>query len=133
MQGDAITEAAVAEMLDDGEVQRHLRRARCIYRERRDLFVDLLRETFGAQLEFEVPGGGVALWVRARDIDMTVWSAAALRHRVAFQSGEHFDFHSRPLAAARLGFAPLDKAELREAVRRLRTALDDVQPRRYSA
>ncbi len=133
MQGDAITEAAVAEMLDEGEVQRHVRRARCIYRDRRALFIELLRQGFGAQLEFDVPNGGVALWVRASDIDMSAWATAAVRHKVAFQSGEHFDFNSRPVRAARLGFACLDNAELREAVRRLRTALDDVQPRRYSA
>ena len=133
MQGDAITEAAVAEMLEDGEVQRHVRRVRCVYRDRRDRLVDLLRQTFGARLEFDVPDGGVALWVRAADLDMSAWAAAALRHKVAFQSAEHFDFQSRPLPAARLGFACLDDAELREAMRRLRTALDDLEPRRYSA
>jgi GntR family transcriptional regulator / MocR family aminotransferase len=133
MQGDAITEAAVAEMLEDGEVQRHVRRVRCVYRDRRDLFVDLLRKTFGSQLEFDLPDGGVALWVRAADVDVSAWATAALGHKVAFQSGEQFNFHSRPLPAARLGFACLDNTELREAVRRLRTALDDLQARRYSA
>ena len=133
MQGDAITEAAVAEMLEDGEVQRHVRRVRCVYRDRRDLLVDLLRQTFGDRLGVDVPDGGVALWVRAADLDVSAWVAAALRHKVAFQSAEHFDFHSRPLPAARLGFACLDRAELREAVRRLRTALDDQLTRRYSA
>jgi GntR family transcriptional regulator/MocR family aminotransferase len=48
LQGDCATEAAVAEMLEEGEVHRHVRRVRRVYRSRRDLLADLLRAAFGA-------------------------------------------------------------------------------------
>ena len=130
MQGDSVTEAAVAELLDDGEVQRHLRRGRGVYRERRDLLVTLLREAFGTELEFAVPAGGIALWVKVHGVDVERWARAALARRVAFQTGREFAYDGRIRPYARLGYASLDADELRTAVGHLRAALDSVLQRR---
>jgi GntR family transcriptional regulator / MocR family aminotransferase len=124
MQGDAITEAAVAEMLEDGEVQRHVRRVRGVYKTRRDLLASLLRGAFGSRLAFDVPDGGVALWARTSGIDVEAWARRALERDVAFQTAGEFSFHGAHPSAARLGFACLDGDELREAVRRLRCAVE---------
>src|SRR4029450_12874138 len=48
VQGDLTLEAALAELIEDGEIQRHVRRVRQTYRARRDLFVKLLRESLGS-------------------------------------------------------------------------------------
>lgn len=131
MQGDAATEAAVAEMLEDGEVQRHVRRVRRVYRARRDLLVTLLREAFGSALDFHVPTGGIALWVRAgAAVDVDAWSRAALERGIAFQTARAFSFDRRARPFARLGYACLDGDELRTAVARLRSAFADVSKRR---
>jgi GntR family transcriptional regulator / MocR family aminotransferase len=133
LQGDCATEAAVAEMLEDGEVQRHVRRVGRIYRLRRDTLAELLRDTFGDRLAFAVPSGGVALWLRASAIDVESWARTALERGVAFQTARAFRFDSRPQPYARLGYACLDADELREAVRRLRCAMDALRPRDSSA
>jgi GntR family transcriptional regulator / MocR family aminotransferase len=131
MQGDAVTEAAVAEMLEEGEVQRHVRRVRRVYGTRRDLLVTLLRQAFGDDVEFTIPGGGVALWIHARGaVDVDAWARAAIDRGVAFQTARSFSSDGRRRPFARLGFACLDGNELREAVGRLRLALDDLSTRR---
>lgn len=130
MQGDPAVDAAVAELLEDGEVQRHVRRVRQAYRVRRDLLISLLGDSFGGEMELTVPAGGVALWVRAANVDVDAWARAALRRGVAFQTAREFTFDRRPRPFMRLGYACLDPAELRLAVNRLETSRADVTPSR---
>jgi GntR family transcriptional regulator / MocR family aminotransferase len=123
-QGDQTVEAAVALLLEDGELQRHVRRARRHYAERRRVFASLLEEQLGSALSFHVPNGGIAIWARlARGVDGEDWSARALAQGVALQLTRHFAFDGRPRPYLRLGFAGLNPSELEQAVQRLRRAL----------
>jgi GntR family transcriptional regulator / MocR family aminotransferase len=129
-QGDLPVEAAVAELLEDGEVQRHIRRARRIYEERRDLLVELLRSSLGSALAFDSPAGGTALWAKIdASIDVDAWYERGLTAGVAFQPARVFAVDGRSKNHARFGFAQLDPAELREAVKRLARALRPLKRR----
>ncbi len=121
-QGDAATEAAVAELMEDGEVQRHIRKTRWLYQERRDHCVELLRSAFGAKLEFVVPVGGMALWIRCHGPKGETWVTEARKLGVEFQLGKHLSV--RPVADefVRLGFAAVTPQEMNSAVDRLVTA-----------
>ena len=124
-QGDPAMEWALADLIEEGEVQRHARRVRRIYRARRDAFVDRLRSAVGEVLTFDVPRGGMAIWARAdRAIDVDSWAQRGLDRGVLFQTGRHFEFDGRKSQWVRFGFAALDDAEQDEAIRRLRSALD---------
>jgi GntR family transcriptional regulator/MocR family aminotransferase len=125
-QGDQAVECAVAEMIEDGEVQRHARRMRRIYQGRRDTLAEALTARLGGILSFALPAGGMALWARvAPAVDVERWSERARAAGVVFFPGRRFSFaaESRHRPFARLGFAALTEAELREAVRRLAGAL----------
>jgi GntR family transcriptional regulator/MocR family aminotransferase len=63
IQGDLATEAAIATLMDDGELQRHIARVRRVYANRREILANSLRRTFGDGVEFTLAGGGMALWV----------------------------------------------------------------------
>jgi GntR family transcriptional regulator/MocR family aminotransferase len=123
-QGDHAIEWAVAELMEDGEVERHIRRSRRAYQSRRGVLVEALKKAFGARLSFVVPAGGTALWARvAPDIDVSAWATRALAKGVAVQPGQEFAFDGRARPYLRLGFAQLEEAELEEAVRRMASAL----------
>src|SRR5438874_7979888 len=77
LQGDQVLEYAVAELLEEGEIQRHIRRVRREYATRRDVLVKALREHLAERITFEVPAGGIALWVRAIGVDVDVWARSA--------------------------------------------------------
>jgi DNA-binding transcriptional MocR family regulator len=62
-QGDQVTEMAVAETIETGELARHARRALNVYRGRRDAFASLLRAHFGELIRFDAPLGGLAFWI----------------------------------------------------------------------
>jgi GntR family transcriptional regulator/MocR family aminotransferase len=119
-QGDAATEAALAELLEDGEIARHIRKTRWIYQERRDRCVASLRETFDDRLQFDVPTGGMALWIRAKGVpNATAWLEQARKLGVDFQLGKPFS--ARPISDdyARLGFAVATPEEMERAVAHL--------------
>jgi GntR family transcriptional regulator/MocR family aminotransferase len=123
-QGDQVVECAVAELIEDGELQRHVRRMRRIYQGRRDALVARLHKRLGGALSFTVPAGGMALWAQADEgIDVEAWAARALKRGVLFNSAARFAFDGKPRPALRLGFAALSEAELDEGVRRIAAAL----------
>ncbi|HSB63388.1 MAG TPA: PLP-dependent aminotransferase family protein [Thermoanaerobaculia bacterium] len=123
VQGDLAVESAVAELIEDGELARHVRRVRRLYRERRDLLASALEAEFGSEVSFRVPTGGMALWVRAAEgLDVDRWASLAVEERVSFLPGRFFAFDDKPLPFFRLGFTGLAEAELLEAVKRLARA-----------
>jgi GntR family transcriptional regulator/MocR family aminotransferase len=128
MQGDPAMEAALAELIDEGEIQRHIRRAKRIYHARRDLMAELLTQRLGSSLDFTVPAGGIGLWARAApDIDVDLWSEKAYEHGVGFLTGRTFTMDGRPIPFVRLGFACLDEEELRHAINRMAASLADAR------
>jgi GntR family transcriptional regulator/MocR family aminotransferase len=114
--GNLIVEAAIADLLDDGHIQRHVRRARRIYHERRDALVDALERRL--PLRFEVPAGGLTLWAHAPGIDVDSWRERA-RDAVLFQTGRQFAFDGARTPYLRLGFGACTPRELDQAVQRL--------------
>ncbi|MGH7720771.1 MAG: PLP-dependent aminotransferase family protein, partial [Gemmatimonadaceae bacterium] len=116
VQGDHGLEEALAELLENGEVQRHIRRARRVYLGRRDALVGALRAQLDDALTFSVPSGGMAVWARATPgIDVDAWAARAAAKGVVFETGKHFALDGRSKPYVRLGFAALSEASLGEA------------------
>jgi len=123
-QGDAVLECAVAELLEDGEIQRHVRRTRRIYHERRDAMCRAVDEHFGDVLSYQRPAGGLALWAAvAPRIDLDLWQKRAIQKGVYFQLGRQFTFDGSAPQFARFGYATVDERELALAMRRLSQAL----------
>jgi GntR family transcriptional regulator / MocR family aminotransferase len=78
LQGDRVLEAAIADLLEDGLIQRHVRKMRRVYRARLDTLTTLLRRRLGDFLAFRRPEGGMAIWVRIRAAQvMAEWTRAA--------------------------------------------------------
>jgi len=120
--GDHVIEAAVAQLLDDGEVPRHINRLRRVYRKRRDAMVDALNSRLGSDITFTPPSGGMAVWVKT-EIDVEAWAASALAHGVAFHTGRRYTFDGMPIPYVRLSFAGLSEEHLEKAVSRMASAV----------
>ncbi|MEM9072673.1 MAG: PLP-dependent aminotransferase family protein [Myxococcota bacterium] len=121
-QGDLAVEAAIAELMEEGELQRHVFRMRKIYASRRNaLLAEVERQL--PIVSLTPPRGGMSLWGNARGVDVETWKANAATLGVRIRTARDFAFDGRPRAQLRLGFARLDEAQLAEAVRRLAKAL----------
>jgi len=124
IQGDLATEAAVASLIEDGELQRHVARVRRTYAGRREILASSLLKTFGEAVELRLAPGGMALWVRFRmAADVDAWSRRSVEHGVFWYTGRRYAFDGRPQPFARFSFAWLNERELPEAVRRMAAAL----------
>lgn len=122
--GDQILEQAVADLIEEGELQRHARKMRRAYEARRDALVTALRKELGGALTFELPAGGITLWARvARDVPLESWIERAHARGVAVTAARHFAVDGKPRPFIRLAYARYDERELADAVRRLRDAL----------
>lgn len=118
-QGDLPLEQAFASLIAQGDVRRHARKARRVYQARRDLFVTLLKEHLSDTVDFVVPAGGLAIWVKMREgLSAQQWSDYALRLGLAISPGARFTLDPiAPPEALRVGFASLDEQELCQAMR----------------
>jgi GntR family transcriptional regulator/MocR family aminotransferase len=115
-QGDRPMEAAVAELIEDGELERHVRRMRTAYLARRDALVEHLRTRLGSALTFDIPRGGISLWARvAPDIDIARWLAACAAKNIHISPGSRYTFAGDDPGAFRLVFSALTPAEIDRA------------------
>ncbi|HXR63671.1 MAG TPA: PLP-dependent aminotransferase family protein [Rudaea sp.] len=123
-RSDVAMECAIAELFEDGELLRHMRRMRRVYATRREVLAAALKHHLGGALTFHIPDGGMAIWARADDsIDPVGWQDAGEREGVLFHDARCYDLMQRQQPFLRLPFCYLDEDELNEAVRRMARAL----------
>lgn len=115
-QGDAPLEAALAELIRDGDLGRHARKARRVYRARRDLLVELLSAHLGDRVSFDLPAGGLALWLRCEEVSAEVWAKRAEQAGLALLPGTRFAFDRSETQAFRLGYGALEEGQIARAV-----------------
>lgn len=116
-QGDHPMEATVAELLEEGELQRHIRKMRGVYRSRRDFLARRLEAKLEGVLEWSMPSGGISLWAKVKKpIDLQRWLGRALTRGLSVQPGARYTFDGREPGALRLVFARFNEAELTRAV-----------------
>jgi GntR family transcriptional regulator / MocR family aminotransferase len=133
-QGDAAIECAIAELFEDGELQRHVRRMRRMYATRRDAFVAALRRHLGASIQFAIPQGGLAVWARIDDaVDVARWREACEREGVVIGDARSFDYRGGDTSHLRLAFGFHDVEELEDAVRCMARALQKLSASSTSA
>lgn len=99
----------------------HILEMRSALQRKCDVLSSALRESFGPSAEFEVPRGGMYLWVKLPEgVDSRDLEGPALREGIAFNPGP--DWSADPDAAAgyiRLCFALPSEQDIREGVEKL--------------
>ncbi len=121
--GSMLTEDAAAELIDDGELRRHARKATQAYAARRLAFAAALDAQLGELVSYRVPDGGLAFWLRfprIADLDRIEARAPALGLR--FASSRSFATGPAAARGLRLGFASLTEEEAAGALRLLARA-----------
>ncbi len=126
-QGNSVTELAASELLDSGEVKRHIRKSFKIYNERRTLLASLLRMELSSFIDFDVPDGGLAFWLRLKNNKKTEdIQELALKEKIRILPGAIFTLGTTNSHALRLGFGSLDDTELTIGIQRLKRVLKEI-------
>ena len=125
--GSTLNQLMVADLLADTEwFDAHIDTIASAYSLRAHALTSALDDEFGDSVEYTSPTGGMFCWVRLPGVDTSELLSVALSYGVAFVPGSAFAVDADLGDSARLSFATLKPDALREAVRRLRTATDDV-------
>ncbi|MCF0058008.1 PLP-dependent aminotransferase family protein [Dyadobacter sp. CY356] len=121
-QGDMLMEQALGELLEEREIQRHLKKALKIYQERRDSLCDLLTSELGDYVSFSAPPGGLSIWTNWKpELNLMRISKNCLvenlhlPHKLLYQTEN--------VTAMRLGFGNLSVEEMKIAVGILKNAI----------
>ena len=117
-QGDTILEQAVAELIAEGELKRHLKKAQKLYHQRRDRFCGLLENHFEDAMHFKIPAGGMAVWAEFNEsLSLPKLAENARKNGLLLGDGRNYDAWN--INATRMGFASLTMNEMEKAVEML--------------
>jgi len=123
LRGDNLIEEALAALIDSGDIDRHLKKSNKLFRERRDVFCDLLEEALGGLITFKKPDGGMAVWARfPKRYSLPKLSARAADLGLLISDGSSYRSPESTENGMRLGFASLTPAEIKEAIGLLQKA-----------
>jgi len=123
-QGDTLMEEAFATLFDTGEMDRHFRKSIKIYKERRNVFCDVLKQDFSDHTEFKVPEGGLAVWSHfGPAIDLVKMSKNAAANGLHISNGNFYKNEVFSTNGMRLGFASVDENEMQKAFEILKKSI----------
>lgn len=121
-QGDLMMEQALGELLNEGEIQRHLKKAQKVYHERRDLLCGLLETEFKDHCTYILPPGGLAVWTEWKtNFNLLKVSRECLKKSLYLP--QTLLFQTEKLSAVRIGFGNLNEAEIKRSVEILKESV----------
>lgn len=130
-QGDALLELTFAEFIKSGDLDRHIRKVLKIYEERRNVFCKLLSNELSEFLEFDIPKGGMAIWVKLKpEYTWEEVTIEALKQQLIIGDWQRYDMTKIGHNSLRIGFASYTIEEIYELIARLKRALISMKEKR---
>lgn len=121
-QGNNITELALADLMQRGEIKRHIRKMKKIYQLRRDHALTEFSRVFSGDVQIQPPAGGMALWVK---FQKSFTKGQALKLDELNMDTEHkFRQDDSSNRCIRFGFAALSEQEITSLIEKLNEVLN---------
>ena len=116
-QGDHILDNSMAALLNDGTIQRYLRKTLTVYQERRNFFCNLLQNELSNVVDFTIPEGGMTVWTKFdKSINLESLSQKAYAKGLYISDGKIHQYPNYNENAVRLGFASSSIEDLAKSV-----------------
>lgn len=117
--GDGYMQNALASLIREVELKRHLKKAKKIYHHRRDFLDRLLKEKLDTYVSYALPTGGMAIWIKVRsDLSVIQLSSNTNLKIIRIDKTQN---------AFRFGFASMNEKELEQAVDFLKVELQRIE------
>lgn len=116
VQGDAIMEQAVLQLINDGTVKRHLKKVTSYYKAKRDLALSLLDKHLKEKADYTVPDGGLAFWVVPKaTVNWKKVSEILEKKGIRIITPEQYS-HGDAINGIRLSYGSVTEKELEEGI-----------------
>jgi DNA-binding transcriptional MocR family regulator len=124
LHANSFSQSLVAAYLTLGRLDPQIALIREAYRQKCLSLSRLLHDELGEHISFNQPQGGMFLWAKFRyEFDTTQWLQQTLEKGVVYVPGEFFFSDNADKKTLRFSYATASEEQLREAVKRLRSAL----------
>jgi len=124
-QGDLIKEQILAEVIHEGEMHRQVKKKILLYKARRDVMCNALKNTFGDLITFNKPNGGLALFIEFnKHISLAKLSDQISKYNITLP--KYLLYQTKNMCGIRLGFGHLNLEEINHTIQMLKKAYDDL-------
>lgn len=125
LQANSLVQRDAALFIEKFGLDQHVEKIKAVYRKRRDLMVQTIREEFPADVKYTYPEGGLFLWVTLReDLDAAAVLQEALKEKVAFVPGGSFFPNGGRKNHCRLNYSNMPDERIVEGIKRLGRVLE---------
>ncbi|PJR04884.1 MocR-like pyridoxine biosynthesis transcription factor PdxR [Avrilella dinanensis] len=116
VQGDSIMEQAVLQLIKDGTIKRHIKKATNHYKAKRDFMATVLNKHIKNKATYAIPEGGLAFWiVPNKQMDWSQVSQKLKSKGIKIITPDTYSF-AETVNGIRLGYGSLSEKELEEGI-----------------
>lgn len=116
VQGDNIMEQAVLQLIKEGTIKRHIKKATNHYKAKRDLTATLLSKHIKDKATYSIPDGGLAFWiVPEKQMDWRKVYEKLQGKGINIITPDNYSF-DKAVNGIRLGYGSLSEQELKEGI-----------------
>lgn len=126
-QGDILMEQALGELIEEGVVDRHLKKSLKEYKFRRDNLADLLEQHFKGLITFQVPKGGLALWLTWQQ-PINLYQLSRKCQELNLFLPKNLLYQTPSVCGTRIGFGNLAPHEMEASIKILQQAMWKLNP-----
>jgi GntR family transcriptional regulator/MocR family aminotransferase len=124
-QGDLIQEQMLSELINEGEIHRLMKKNIIIYKGRRDRLCELLTEYLSEIVTWNIPAGGLAIWLKFQaNISLVKLAEEAEKNNLFLP--KTILYQNKNTCAIRFGFGHLNKEEMEPVIQKLKNAYNKV-------
>lgn len=116
VQGDSIMEQAVLQLVKDGTIKRHIKKATNHYKFKRDFMTTLLNKHIRNKATYVIPEGGLAFWIAPnKQMDWLQVSEKLKNKGIKIITPDTYSFNET-INGIRLGYGSLSEKDLEEGI-----------------
>lgn len=120
LQTNSMTQRELSRFLDEYSLDAHIDKIVAVYRKRRDLMAETMKNEFPETVKYIVPEGGLFIWVEVPEyIDTKKLMVKAIEKKIAFVPGRSFYPNSNTVNTMRLNFSNMNEKNIVEGITRL--------------
>lgn len=116
VQGDSIMEQAVLQLVKDGTIKRHIKKATNHYKVKRDFMTTLLNKHIRNKATYVIPEGGLAFWIAPnKQMDWLQVSEKLKNKGIKIIMPDTYSFNET-INGIRLGYGSLSEKDLEDGI-----------------
>lgn len=128
VQGDVIMEQAVLQLIKDGAVKKHIKKATIHYKSKRDFVYALLEKHLKNSAYFTLPEGGLAFWIIPKvKLNWGIVTDLLLTKNIKIIHPEQFSFNE-VVNGFRLSYGSLSEEQLEQSIKVIAGIFNDQIP-----